>query len=97
MREIQLSLDLAYKNASSQLENSAITISNQENTVKLAEEVMANTRANYQHGLASLNDILDAERDLAEAKNNLTKAKLDYKLAEIELLKSQGKLKTLGQ
>lgn len=97
LREIKLSLDLAYKNASSQLENSAITISNQENTVKLAEEVMANTRANYQHGLASLNDILDAERDLAEAKNNLTKAKLDYKLAEIELLKSQGKLKTLGQ
>lgn len=95
LKETKLGFDLAYKNASSLLENSAITISNQESNVKLAEEVMSNTRANYQHGLATLNDILDAERDLSEAKNNLTKAKLDYKLAEIELLKSQGKLRDL--
>ena len=92
LTETRLALDLAYKNATSQLENSAITIANQENNVHLAQEVMQNTRSNYQHGLATLNDILDAERDLAEAKNNLTKAKLEYKLAEIELLKSQGKL-----
>lgn len=95
LKETKLGLDLAYKNAVSQLENSAITITNQESNVKLAEEVLANTRANYQHGLATLNDILDSEKDLVEAKNNLTKAKLDYKLAEIELLKSQGKLRTL--
>ncbi|MBT0549389.1 TolC family protein [Riemerella anatipestifer] len=97
LREAQLGLDLAYKNAKTQLENSSITIKNQENNVKLAEEVMANTRANYQYGLATLNDILGAERDLADAKNNLTKSKLDYKLAEIELLKSQGKLRTLTE
>lgn len=95
LRETQLSLDLAYKNAVSQLENSAITISTQESNVKLAEEVVANTQANYKHGLATLNDILDADRDLIDARNNLTKAKLDYKLAEIELLKSQGKLRDL--
>lgn len=95
LRETKLSLDLAYKNAVSQLENSAITISTQESNVKLAEEVVANTRANYKHGLATLNDILDADRDLIDARNNLTKAKLDYKLAEIELLKSQGKLRDL--
>lgn len=95
LRETQLSLDLAYKNAVSQLENSAITISTQESNVKLAEEVVENTQANYKHGLATLNDILDADRDLIDARNNLTKAKLDYKLAEIELLKSQGKLRDL--
>lgn len=95
LRETELGLNLAYKNALSQLENSAITISNQEANVTLANEVMENTRNNYKFGLATLNDILDAERDLADAKNNLTKAKLDYKLAEIELLKSQGKLERL--
>lgn len=95
LKEAQLGLNLAYKNAISQLENSAITISNQESNVKLAEEVLNNTRANYQHGLATLNDILDSERDLTEAKNNLTKAKINYKLGEIDLLKSQGKLKEL--
>ncbi|MDO4224832.1 MAG: TolC family protein [Bergeyella zoohelcum] len=97
LRETQLGLDLAFNNAKTQIQNSQITIKTQEDNVKLAEEVMANTRANYQYGLATLNDILDAEKDLADAKNNLTKAKLDYKLAEIELLKSQGKLRTLNQ
>lgn len=95
LRETKLSFDLAYKNAVSQLENSTITISTQESNVKLAEEVVANTQANYKHGLATLNDILDADRDLVDARNNLTKAKLDYKLAEIELLKAQGKLRDL--
>jgi outer membrane protein TolC len=95
LRETQLGLDLQHKNAVTELENNMTMISMQEENVVLAEQVLSNTRSNYQHGLATLNDILDAERDLTEAKNNLTKAKLDYKLAEIDLLKSQGKLKTL--
>ncbi|WP_332030681.1 TolC family protein, partial [Kaistella sp.] len=96
LRETQLGLDLEHKNAITKLENNITMIGMQEENVKLAENVLSNTRSNYQHGLATLNDILDAERDLTEAKNNLTKAKLDYKLAEIDLLKSQGKLKTLN-
>lgn len=96
LRETQLGLDLQYKNAVTELENNMTMISMQEENVSLAESVLSNTRSNYQHGLATLNDILDAERDLTEAKNNLTKAKLDYKLAEIDLLKSQGKLRTLN-
>lgn len=96
LRETKLGLDLAHKNAITLLENNMTMIRTQEENVNLAEEVLKNTRSNYQYGLATLNDILDAERDLTEAKNNLTKAKLDYKLAEIELLKSQGKLKTLN-
>lgn len=95
LKETKLGLDMAYKNALTQIENSRITIENQENNVKLAEKVMSDTRSNYQYGLATLNDILDAERDLADAKNNLTKSKLDYKLAEIQLLKSEGKLRNL--
>ncbi|MDO5654570.1 MAG: TolC family protein [Flavobacteriaceae bacterium] len=95
LKELELGLDLAHHNAITQMENNLTLISSQEENVGLAEEVLSNTRSNYQHGLATLNDILDAERDLTEAKNNLTRAKLEYKLAEIELLKSQGKLKTL--
>lgn len=96
LKETQLSLDMAYENALSSLRNSQIAIENQETNLKLAEDVLSNTRSNYQYGLATLNDLLDAERDLADAKNNLTSSKLDYKLAEIEYLKSQGKLKTLN-
>ena len=97
LKETQLSLDMAYKNALTQLKNSQIAISTQEENVNLANEVLANTRNNYRYGLATLNDLLDAERDLSDAKNNLTSSKLDYKLAEIEYLKSQGKLKTLNE
>ncbi len=97
LKDTQLGLDLAYKNAVSLLENKLTTIDMHTENVGLAEKVLSNTRSNYQYGLATLNDILDAERDLTTAKDNLIKAKLDYKLGEINLLKSQGKLKTLNE
>jgi outer membrane efflux protein len=90
-----LAMDLAYENARSQLTNNLLTIDSQKENVKLAEEVLLNTQNNYRQGLASLTDLLEAERSLSDAKNNYTTALLDYKLAEIELLKSQGKLETM--
>ena len=96
-REAKLGLEMEHKNAVTLLENNMTTINMQLSNVKLAEEVLANTRSNYQYGLATLNEILDAERAVTDAKNNLTRAQLDYKLAEIDLLKSQGKLKTLKE
>lgn len=97
LREAKLGLDMEHKNAVTLLENNMTTINMQLSNVKLAEEVLSNTRSNYQYGLATLNDILDAERAVTDAKNNLTRAQLDYKLAEIDLLKSQGKLNTLKE
>ena len=95
LRDTKLGLQLAYNNAQAQLQNSMITIENQETNVGLAQSVLSDTQNNYSLGLATLNDLLDAERDLSDAKDNLTNAKLDYKLAEIELLKSEGALRTL--
>ena len=96
LRDVKLGLDLEQKNAVTQINNNLITIKTQEANVSLAEEVLANTQNNYRYGLATLNDLLDAERDLSDARNNLTRAQLDYKLAEIELLKSQGALRILN-
>ena len=95
LKDTHLEMDLAYENAHSLLNNNLLTIDSQKENVKLAEEVLLNTQNNYQQGLASLTDLLDAERSLSDAKNNYTNALLDYKLAEIELLKSQGKLDTI--
>lgn len=97
LQETQLSLQLAYRNAIAQLENSLLTIQMQEENVELAQEVFEDIQNNFELGLATLNDMLDAERDLAAAKNNLTNARLDYKVAELELLKSQGQLNTLNE
>ena len=86
---------MAYENAKIQIDNSIITIKNQKENAQLAQEVLDNTRNNYLQGLASLTDLLDAENALTEAQNNYTSAILDYKLAEIQLIKSKGELKTL--
>ncbi|WP_395065096.1 TolC family protein [Flavobacterium sp.] len=95
LEETKLSLDLAYENAKKQIDNSIITISSQKENAQLAQDVLTNTNNNYIQGLASLTDLLDAENALVEAQNNYTTALLDYKLAEIQLIKSKGELKTL--
>jgi outer membrane protein TolC len=95
LNDTKLSLDLAFANAKTQIDNSLTTINNQKENAQLAKEVLDNTRNNYVQGLASLTDLLDAENSLTEAKNNYTAAILDYKLAEIQLIKSKGELKTL--
>ena len=95
LKDTKLSLDLAYANAKTQIDNSMITIQNQKGNAQLAKDVLSNTKNNYVQGLASLTDLLDAENAFTEAQNNYTAAILDYKLAEIQLIKSKGELKTL--
>lgn len=96
LKDTRLAMDLAYENARNQITNSLLTIETQKENAKLAEEVLANTQNNYAQGLATLTDLLDAERALVYAQNNYINAVLQYKLAEIEMLKAQGKLKTIG-
>jgi len=95
IKDTQLALDLDYKNARTQIENSIITVQNQKENMRLADEILKNINNNYLQGLASLTDLLDAENASIEAQNNYTAAVLDYKLAEIKLIKSKGELKTL--
>ncbi|OCB74314.1 TolC family protein [Flavobacterium crassostreae] len=95
LTDTKLALDLAFANAKTQINNSISTINNQKSNVQLAQEVLSNTKNNYIQGLTSLTDMLDAENAFTEAQNNYTAALLDYKLAEIQLIKSKGELKTL--
>ena len=93
LKNTELSLNLAFENAKTQISNSIITLNNQKENVELAQEVYDNTRNNYNQGLAPLTDLLDAENSLTTAQNNYSSALLDYRLAEIQLIKSQGNLK----
>lgn len=95
LEETKLALDFEYENAKTQIDNSIISINNQKENAKLAQEVLTNTNNNYIQGLASLTDLLEAENEFVAAQNNYTTALLDYKLAEIQLIKSKGELKTL--
>ncbi|OYQ38280.1 transporter [Flavobacterium cyanobacteriorum] len=95
LKDTKLALDLAFENAKTQINNSIITITSQKENVKLAREVLDNTQNNYRQGLATLTDLLDAENSYIEAQNNYTSALLDFKLAEVQLIKAKGELKTL--
>lgn len=95
IKDTQLGLDLDYRNAKAQIENNLVTIKNQKENMRLAGDILKNTKNNYLQGLASLTDLLDAENASLEAQNNYTRAVLAYKIAEIALIKSKGELKNL--
>ncbi|MFD1603462.1 TolC family protein [Flavobacterium artemisiae] len=95
IKDTKLSLDLDYRNAITQINNNLVTIENQRENMRLATEILSNTKNNYLQGLASLTDLLDAENASLEAQNNYTRAVLNYKIAEISLIKSKGELKSL--
>ena len=90
-----LALEKAHQNAMIQLNNSLITLKSQEENIKLAEEIYFNTQNNYQNGLATLTDLLAAEISWMQSQNNYTTAMLNYRMAEIQILKSKGQLHTL--
>lgn len=95
LEENKISLNASYENARLQMLNNLSTIRIQKENVTLADEVYYSTQNNYSLGLASLTDLLNAETSLAEAQNSYNEALLQYKLAELELIKSNGNLPSL--
>jgi outer membrane protein len=94
-KQTRNSLNLAFGNAKIQLKNSINTINSQRENVTLAEEIYRSTQNNYNNGLAALTDLLDTENALTEAQNSYTQALLNYRIAEIQLIKSNGNIKSL--
>lgn len=95
MKNSANALQMAYENAKIQINNSLTTIETQNQNKILAEEVYNSTKNNYNNGLANLTDLLTAETELVTAQNSYNQALLNYKIAEIELIKSQGNIKSL--
>lgn len=95
INDTKLALSLDYYNAKAQIENALKSVDIQKENVALAEKVLSNTQANYQQGLASLTEIIDAENALTDARNNHSNALLDYKIAEVAFIKSLGELHSL--
>nr|WP_294896189.1 TolC family protein [uncultured Pedobacter sp.] len=89
------SLNLAFENAKIEMKNSLSTIIAQRKNKQLAEEIYKSTQNNYNNGLANLTDLLNTETSLTQAQNSYTQALLNYKIAEIQLIKSNGNIKSL--
>lgn len=95
LEDTKLGLSLANENAKSQIKNSLLTINSNRSNIGLAQEVLSDTENNYKNGLATLTELLDAEKALADAQNNLNTSLLNFKIAEIQLIKAKGQLKSL--
>jgi len=95
LMDTKLGLQLGNENAKAQIKNSLLTIHTNRANVTLAKEVLENTENNYKNGLATLTELLDAETAYADAQNNLTTSLLNYKIAEVQLIKANGQLKSL--
>ena len=93
--DTRLALALANDNAKAQIKNSLLTLDANKRNIGLAKDVLENTRNNYQNGLANLTELLEAEKAYADAQNNYTTSLLNYRIAEIQLLKANGNLKSL--
>jgi outer membrane protein len=89
------SLNMAYENARNQVRNSLKAIHTQQANRQLAEEVFFSTQNNYKNGLATLTDLLNAESEQVAAQNSYNEALLNYKVAELELIKSNGNIRSL--
>jgi len=90
-------LNLAYDNAKNQLRFSLNAINAQRKNATMANDIYKSTQNNYNNGLATLTDLLDTESSLTDAQNSYTQALLNYKIAEIQLIKSNGNIKSLLQ
>jgi outer membrane protein TolC len=59
----------------------------------LAEEVYSVSKTKYEQGLATINDVIDAETSLKESQINYYDAMYQYHIAKIDYQKATGAIK----
>ena len=91
-RDANLGFQLNYKSANTRLLASTSTADRDAESLQLAERVFANTNLQYQQGLASLSDLLNADYQLKEARNNWTNSLLNRAVSLLDLERSKGTL-----
>lgn len=95
LHALDQSLRMAHLNASLKLKDTQRTISLQEDNKALAEQVFDLAQKNYNLGVASLSDVLNASQSLVQAQMSYANALGDYMKAYIDLKKSKGEIRDL--
>lgn len=85
-------LELQYKNALTNLENSYQTLQTTSENVILAKDVLNTTELQYKKGVATLSDLLNADYAYKEAESNYMNSLLRYMISRLDLEKSKGTL-----
>ena len=87
----QIGYDDAYRN----LINSRQIVDRQKDNIALAEKVFSITSQRYKEGVVTLSDLLRDQSSLNDAQMSFLNALYQNKTAELNILKSTGKLNTL--
>ena len=95
LHALDQSLRMAHLNASLKLKDTQRTISLQEDNKALAEQDFDLAQKNYNLGVASLSDVLNASQSLVQAQMSYASALGDYMKAFIDLKKSRGEIRDL--
>ncbi|GAA5025351.1 hypothetical protein GCM10011506_09910 [Marivirga lumbricoides] len=86
---------MEYDNANKKYYNSIRTLKSLEENLSLANEVLDETQLLYKESLSPLTEVLDAESAQRQARTNYNNQIVQVKIAQIEILKSTGKIKEI--
>lgn len=96
-RILAQSLTMSHDNARSQLGQQLRSIESQKKNRTLAEEVCRVTESNFNEGISSLSDVLNASSSLIQARMNYVNALSECMKAYIDLKKAVGTIHDLNQ
>ena len=92
LRMLGQSLQMARQNALLKLQDTKSTIALQKDNQTLAEEVFHLAQKNFDSGVVSLSDVLNATQSLIQAQLSYASALGDYMQAYIDLKKVNGEV-----
>ncbi len=89
---MKLSADREIRDARENYRVNSIQLKSNQMNLELAEKLFASAQGDYENGLTSVTEFLNAQTDLSNARTNYSVALLNCKLAELSLKKASGTL-----
>lgn len=93
--QLKNTLKFQLKNMETKLQVSLGALETQRNNLQLAEEIYQTTMLQYQTGVISTAELLNAETSLKEAQTNYLRSVAQIRMAELEALKAAGNIKSI--
>lgn len=84
-----------YQNTLTKLQKQQDILKKQQTNVELAQEVYNTIEKQYKQGITTLTDLLNTENSLKNAQNGYLKALVELKVAELEFVKANGKIRDI--
>ena len=85
-------IELAIENSKKQIEIQFNSLNTTQEQLLLAEKVNKQAKISFEQGVISSNDLLKSETDLYQAQTNVIMAYVQLRQAELDLLKTTGKI-----